>query len=624
MKKHVLFAAVAALMTCACSVEPTDPIQPEENGEITVLTAGFATAEDGTRTVRQADGKVFWSPGDQISIVRGSKNAKFSASNTEPAASASFSGTMPSGTGNFWAVYPYNANNNIQSGYLVTTLPNQQEAVAGSFADDLFISAAYVRNNTTSLKFHHQCGGVKFTVTQSGIKRVTLIPADGNVFLAGLIGLYAGSVGSAPYIRATGYPEDMSNTIELNAPEGMTLEVGEAYHFVTMPANLTGGFSLYFEREDGTTATRTIDKEASIQAGHFLSLKDVDKGLTWRDPYLVYNPDEVTIDGMGGLFGIDVTGTMEYHFDVSSTPWLSEVSASGDVRFGRRHAFKAERNDGEERTGLISICYGNNCFPILVTQGSTAGMKVITHHSLGMRFTATWCGYCPIMSESFRLAKENLGDKFEYVCIYSTYQNSNYCSPVFDPLEEQYQIYTSGWPTGIIDGRSLIENYGSSYAAQLIANAVAETESSYPAKTAISLESSVSGRTVTVKADVFAQVADTYKITVLLVEDGIVGYQNDNQAGPHQDFVHNRVARMCLTTSVNGDEFDIDQAGETKSFSFTATIPANFNLDNMAVLAYVQRCYNDLPVLQSGDYGDWFVDNCCSAPLGATWAPDLK
>ena len=135
MKKHFLFpAAVAALMTCACSVEPVDvvDVQPEEEGEFTVLTAGFAGAEEETRTVRQADGKVFWSPKDEISIIRGSRKTKFTALNTEPAASASFEGTMPTGTTAFWAVYPYKSTDNIQNvsgyNYMVTSLPAEQEA----------------------------------------------------------------------------------------------------------------------------------------------------------------------------------------------------------------------------------------------------------------------------------------------------------------------------------------------------------------------------------------------------------------------------------------------------------------------------------------------------------------
>ena len=620
MKKHFLFAAAfAALMTCACSVEPMDvvDVQPEEEGEITVLTAGFAG--DETRTVRQADGKVFWSPKDEISIVRSSGNRKFTASNTEPAASATFTGTMPTGSGNYWAVYPYNSGCNIQNlgsfSVLVTSLPAEQEAVAGSFADDLFISAAYARNNTTDLTFHHQCGGVKFSVTQPGVKRVTLFPADHDVFLAGLIGLYAASAGKVPYIRATGSADNMSNTVEVSAPAGKTLEVGKAYHLVTLPATLKGGFSLYMEKEDGTYAIRTISKDITIQAGHFATLMEADKGIDYEEPSLDYSPGAVTIDGLGGLFSITVQGGLEYHFDASNCDWISEVSASGDARVGRMHGFLAEKNtEGAERTGLLTICYGDNCYPIIVTQSALGGMTVYAHHSLGMRFTATWCGHCPVMSETFRLAKENLGDKFEYVCLYG--EGGNYVFSDGAYLESQYLI--GGYPMAIVDGRSLIENYGSSYAAGLIADAVSETESYFPAATGIALESSVSGRNVTVKADVVARFADTYKITVLLVEDGIVGYQADYNAGDHQDFVHNRVARMTLSPSITGQEFDIDTAGETKSFTYTATVPSGYNLDNLFVVAWVQRPFGDRPAIQSGSYGNWYIDNCRSAALGAT------
>ena len=617
MKKHFLFsAAVAALMTCACSVEPVDvvDVQPEEEGEFTVLTAGFAGAEDETRTVRQADGKVFWSPGDQISILRGRGHSKFTADNTEPAASASFSGTMPSGTSAFWAVYPYKAEDGLQNPYMVTTLPGQQEAVAGSFANELFISAAYVKNSTTTLTFYHQCGGVKFSVTQPGVTRVTLIPADKSVFLAGLVGLVADSVGAVPYIGATGSEENMFNTVELNAPEGETLKVGEAYHFVTLPATLAGGFSLLFEKEDGSFAVRTYSKDVTIKAAHFATLMEADKGLSYRTDFLDYSPGEVVLDGLGGAFGIHVRGTLEYHID-SYTDWIHEVSATGDLRVDYCHAYYADRNEeGVERTGMLSICYGDNCYPITVTQSPLGDLKVYPNHSLGMRFTATWCGYCPIMSESFRLAKENLGDKFEYVCLYATDGNYGYADG-----ERLFAMYgLTGYPSAILDGRFKLQNYGSTYAASLVAQTMEETEAYYPTVTAVGLESSVSGRKLTVKADVIAQVPETYKITVILMEDGIVGFQKDYTDGDHQDFIHNRVARMTLTSSVFGDEFDIDAAGETKSLTYTATIPDEYVLDNLVVLAYVQRNFNDRPALQSGPYGPWYVDNCRAASVGAT------
>jgi thiol-disulfide isomerase/thioredoxin len=614
MKKHFLFTAVAAaLMTCACSVEPMDidDVQSNDEGEITVLTAGFSSP-DATKTVRQADGKVFWSPNDAISVVRGSNNKQFKADNTEPAAFASFTGTMPSGAAAFWAVYPYDSNANIQSSYLVTTLPAQQEAVAGSFANNLFISAAYVRNGTTDLTFHHQCGGVKFSVTQPGVKRVTLVPADGSVFLAGLIGLYAEGAGKTPYIRATGSADYMSNTIELNAPAGTTLEVGEAYHFVTMPARLAGGLTLLFEKEDGTVASRTLHKDVTIEAGHFVTLMDADEGVEYGNIF-EFSPSEITVDPMGGVFSLTIRSSVDYHVDVASD-WIKEIGVEGNPLVGAKVSFSAEKNTGEERTGMLVVCDDKNCYTVTVTQGDGTGLKKIVHHSLGMRFTATWCGYCPIMNETFKLIKSNLGDKFEYVCLYAT--DGNYGFADGNTLASQYAI--GGYPTGIIDGRFELNNYSSEYGAQLAANAIAETELYYPATSAIGLESSVSGQTLSVKAEVMGIAPDTYKLTVILMENGIIGYQADYDNGSQQNFRHDRVARKTLTSSISGDSFSIDEAGATKTFNYSVTVPSEYDMDNLSILAYVQRSFGDRPAIQSGNYGSWYVDNCRVAAVGAT------
>ena len=614
MKKNaLLFAAFAAILTCSCNVDEPVDVTPEEEGEVTVLTAGFSGADE-TKTVRQADGKVFWSPKDEISIIRlnNSANKKFVSKNTEPAATAEFSGTMPSGSGNFWAVYPYNADNNIQSSYYVTTLPDKQEAVAGSFADNLFISAAFVKKDTKSLTFHHQCGGVKFSVTEPGVKKVLLVPADESVYLAGLIGLYAAAAGQAPYIRATGSADYMSNKIELSAPEGETLQVGEAYHFVTMPANLKGGFSLLFEKEDGTIAVRTVSKDVNIQAGHFATLMEADAGLEYGD-FFEYSPTEITVDPMGGVFSLTIRSTVGYHIE-NTADWIKEVGASGDPRLGVTVSFSAEQNLGEERTGVLIVCDDKNCYPVTVTQGDGSNLKKIAHHSLGMRFTATWCGYCPIMSETFKLAKSNLGDKFEYICMYDT--EGNYGFSDLATLANQYGI--GGFPTGIIDGRFEVENYSSEYAASLIANAVEETETLYPAVTSVGLESSLSGQNLNVKVDVLGLSPETYKLTVILMENGIIGYQADYNNGAHDDFQHDRVARKTLTSSISGESFTINEVGGTKSFNYSYSVPSDYNKDNLMILAYVQRAYGERPAIQSGSYGDWYVDNCRVAAVGTT------
>lgn len=63
-------------------------------------------------------------------------------------------------------------------------------------------------------------------------------------------------------------------------------------------------------------------------------------------------------------------------------------------------------------------------------------------------------------------------------------------------------------------------------------------------------------------------------------------------------------------------------AGGVKTLDYTATIPDGYKLENMAVVAYVLRNFNDRPVFQSGSYGDWYVDNSRCAALGVTVLPE--
>ena len=283
MKKHFLFAAVAALMTCACSVEPVDTldVQPEEKGEYTILTAGFAGDDaGGTRTIRQADGKVYWSANDEISVVRGTNVAgnKFVSTNSAPAPRVAFEGVMPDGTGDFWAVHPYDPDAYFDGEYLVVTLPDAQEAVPDTFADDLFISVAYAKDE--SLSFYHVVGGLKFSVTEPGVKKVTLI-ANGDEPLAGLMGIL--NYNGRPTFGAWG---TTSSQIELSPASG-SFEVGKAYHFVTLPQTLSSGISLLFEKEDGSLAYRTVNKSVTIDAAHFKTMMEATLERFFQDDVLV-------------------------------------------------------------------------------------------------------------------------------------------------------------------------------------------------------------------------------------------------------------------------------------------------------------------------------------------------
>lgn len=619
MKKHLLIAAaVAALTALSCSKEAVD-VEPAglPEGEEVILTAGFGD-DDATRTIRQADGKVYWSANDEIAVVRGTNvvGNKFVSTNTAPAPLAQFQGTMPSGTGAFWAVHPYVDGTYFDGTYLVTTLPDKQEAVADTFAEDLFISVAYSENETVT--FYNVVGGLKFSVTQPGIKKV-ILSATGDEPLSGLMGIMM--VSGRPTFWAWGTTQSQ---IEL-APASGTFEVGKAYHFVTLPQELEKGFSLYFEKEDGTFAFRNVTKPVTIEASRFKTLMEADKGLKFENEFFEYSPSTISLSKFGGSFTVKVRSTVDFHFEVASD-WIQEVSHKGDPLNEATYTFKASGNTGEAREGFIMVCNDSNCFFVTVNQeaGSADDWKTaqFEHHSLGMRFTATWCGYCPNMSDIFKMAKADLGDRFQFACFYSSSSGGLYGFSGINTLMSQFAV--TGFPTGIVDGRRRIQNYNSvAYGSQVIADAIQETESNYPTATAIGLKSALSGQTVTVDVDVYSHIADNYKLTVLLLENNIVGYQRDFYVGDHNDFVHEHVVRKALT-SVSGDAFTTTGTADKKSYSYSVSVPADYNTANLEILAYVQRPYGTQTVLQSGNYGSYYVDNCCSAPVGVTWAPDLR
>ena len=233
------------------------------------------------------------------------------------------------------------------------------------------------------------------------------------------------------------------------------------------------------------------------------------------------------------------------------------------------------------------------------------------HQSLMMRFTATWCGYCPTMNMSVKMAQEKYPDKIQHLALHGGGSDLQFSD--VNPLMNRYSI--SGFPTGIVDGRTLIENYSSDYASELIVNAVKETESVYGTRTGVDILTSVSGRSVDVDVNAYVKKAGNYKITVLLVEDDIVNSQADYYNGTQGKYLHDGVARMSLT-DVEGDSFTISGDYKVKSFHYSVSVPAAFVMDNMRVLVYIQRTFGSDPVYQSGNYGDYFVDNVGTAPVG--------
>ena len=99
------------------------------------------------------------------------------------------------------------------------------------------------------------------------------------------------------------------------------------------------------------------------------------------------------------------------------------------------------------------------------------------------------------------------------------------------------------------------------------------------------------------------------KLNVFLTEDGVVAPQLNNGTWV-DDYVHQGVFRMALP-SVFGVE--LNEEGDTYCKTFEVTIPEEWNIDNMHVVAFISR------PLANGANGhtDMYINNATSAPLYA-------
>ena len=226
MKRLFVSFAIAAAVLAACTTEIEGPFS-EDIPQI-IITATNVTPE-ATRTLVQDGGtQVFWEVADEIAVFYNRTGSRFVSQNTEPAASAEFSGSLSTVVGfnegtatenPIWGLYPYREDASSDKVSVTTTLPAEQIGRAGSFAKNTQITLA--RANSLSLGFYNVTGGLRFSLTQEGIKKVTFEGANGET-LAGTIKLaFADGV---PVVQEV---TDGKSLLTLSAPNGETFQTGQ-------------------------------------------------------------------------------------------------------------------------------------------------------------------------------------------------------------------------------------------------------------------------------------------------------------------------------------------------------------------------------------------------------------
>ena len=308
-KYAMIASAVLSLAACNDLIESSEPAVDIERAII--LTATREGTNPNTRSVRMDDGTTWWGPKEEISVFYGSGSnggSKFTSKNTTIAEITEFEGSISmSGNKEFWAVYPYSADNSCDGSSIITVIPSQQTGVEGNFSNDAF--PAMGKSGSLTMPFYNICGGIKFFVSRTDINSVTFKGNNGDV-LAGKVKIGFGADGKPEVAEVI----EAQTEVTLTAPDGGAFKAGKYYYVTLLPGLLDGGFTMTFTTAS-ETGTLKSDKQQTIKRSVFGTLKNIDsKVAEWESN--VVEPEYVDLGLPSGLkwatFNVGATKPEEY------------------------------------------------------------------------------------------------------------------------------------------------------------------------------------------------------------------------------------------------------------------------------------------------------------------------
>lgn len=325
--RNYFFAASAIVLAASCVKENTP--ESSEKNLVNYVPMEFSTAVE-TKTELTAEGKVNWLAGDQISIIDNSPAAETHNNQFTVVAggssSAIFTGTVPEDADEFYALYPYKSNASITDGSLSASLPANQNAKLGSFADDLaFMIAKADADN--KLSFKNVCSHIKFTLAEgiTNAKSITLMGNKAEI-LAGNFSVAWNNGDPAVTVEAN---RNAETYVTLRNEDGSVLAPGE-YYFTVLPVTFAEGFTVIISKEDGSqiakSTTQANDKVSTrnkVLVMKPLKASDYTSHLNY---FVKYNDGfnltfgGVTINNETHPDGILVSDNKSLSFNVAANP----------------------------------------------------------------------------------------------------------------------------------------------------------------------------------------------------------------------------------------------------------------------------------------------------------------
>lgn len=316
MKKYILSGVILGLVVIisSCSKEVDD----EVSGTSKVRMEFRAGIDAVSRTVLTENNEVKWEVDDAISLFDQNSNNRFTT--TQSGTSVTFTGSAQDNLETYYALYPYNESATISGNMIITKLPAEQTALAGSFAKMLNPSVAKSGADKL-LNFKNACAVVKFTLG-AGVTNVVKAMFRGNdgESLAGTLNINVS--GNAPV-----------TTVETGEGTGVTLTsnegfVGTDYYFVVAPLELKKGITLVLYDSSGKEWKRRGGNPVKLTAGHILDLGTITPDEFKEIVHISTADDLVNWSGSSNKLTTDVVLDADIYMDgITWTPVGSSMAA---------------------------------------------------------------------------------------------------------------------------------------------------------------------------------------------------------------------------------------------------------------------------------------------------------
>lgn len=376
----------------------------------------------------------------------------------------------------------------------------------------------------------------------------------------------------------------------------------------------------------GNTEIAEREGEFTLSASDGSSVKCIviQRGV----PGMIVENESLLVDMAGGAVTLPVRSSVDFEVEYDAD-WLvldgqdtsSRVLSDGKTLSALTDwslKFSAKAYDGEGgRQAEIRLVSSDSTVIITVTQSDMSEVdweKSFYRRTLAARFTATWCGFCSMMAESFAVAQEELPNR---IVPFNLHPASSEGGLHYEGTEDMEKLFNvTMYPTAVFNNYASINNSNVNTCSRIIRQIAEEAVSSFPASTAISASSSVSGDVVDLTVRVAMKEDMNYKVSAFLLESGIVYPQESGG----NDYVHNDIVRANVS-EIFGDRLPETGVNTVSEVKFSMQFPDNIaNRDNLHWVIYVTKpgsLQGEVPLASYIDVGT-VVDNVVTCSINGS------